>query len=181
MLNTSNAPIFPVASITNTLPFPVDIYDVYNTNAPAKGPLTYTKLGTAPANSGPTAITTIRPFSQVQAMRSGSIPAFNNKVYCQAAAGADSEAESSMEKLDADLEAELETEAEIGAPDNNLEQADADVQTAESDNAKGDVTDAKTNLESAQTEITAASNSISSAEEAQLQEEASDALKEEQD
>jgi hypothetical protein len=71
-----------IAIIVNKLRYDVDILDVYNSSGNTKGLLTYTKLATVPSGIDQH-VQTIRPISQLQAMRTGTIEALNSHYYQQ--------------------------------------------------------------------------------------------------
>ncbi|KAF4946944.1 hypothetical protein FGADI_10795 [Fusarium gaditjirri] len=73
----------PIATVTNNLGFDVDMYDVFNPDTSKQGPLTYKFLATVPNGASAQKVQTIRPYSQLQAMRTGNIKALNNNYYKQ--------------------------------------------------------------------------------------------------
>lgn len=82
MSSTSSVNKNPTAAITNNLGYDVDIYDVFNHNTNQEL-LTYTKLATVPNGASKQQVQTIHPSSQLQAMRTGNIAAFNNDYFQQ--------------------------------------------------------------------------------------------------
>lgn len=73
----------PFATIVNHVGYDVDIYDVYNNSGKLQGLLTYTKLATVLNGTSGQQVQTIHLASQLQAMRTGNIPALNNNYYQQ--------------------------------------------------------------------------------------------------
>jgi hypothetical protein len=75
----------PIVTITSTLDYAVDIYDVFKPNASTStaAPLKYTKLATVPGGATGQQVQTINFASQLQAMRTGNIEALNNNYYRQ--------------------------------------------------------------------------------------------------
>ncbi len=72
----------PVATITNNTKNSLDIYDTFSKTGANKGVLSYTKLGTI-APGAKAEIQTIHFASQLQAMRTGAIKAFDGRYYYQ--------------------------------------------------------------------------------------------------
>ncbi|KAF5027096.1 hypothetical protein F66182_808 [Fusarium sp. NRRL 66182] len=72
-----------VATITNNLGYDVDIYDVIRPDPNTPGPWVYKRLDSVPKGAIAKPVQTIRPSSQLQAMRTGNIQELNNNYYLQ--------------------------------------------------------------------------------------------------